>query len=224
MNIFDIIVGIVLVWSVFRGWKSGLLVQLSGIAGIILGTWVAFRFSDRIAQWLNMESVPAWVTFAIVLVAVMAGVIVVCSMITRLLKAGGLALPFRILGAVFAFAKGLLILSLLLLALEWIGPWTDYRKWTINQRAEQSELAEEAEITPGWEQKIKDAKSYPMLKSVGEFVFPYLAESSKILIDSFKAGEVPATDSLFQAVESVIFPSGIPDSLEVREAPLSDSL
>ena len=41
-------------------------------------------------------------------------VILLCQLITRLLKAGGLAGPLRLLGAVFAVAKGVLLLGLAL--------------------------------------------------------------------------------------------------------------
>ena len=44
MNIIDILVCLVLVLCVWSGWKNGILVQLSGIVGIIVGTWAAYRF------------------------------------------------------------------------------------------------------------------------------------------------------------------------------------
>lgn len=105
MNIIDILAGLVLVLCLWSGWRSGILVQLSGIVGIVAGTWVAYRFSHAIGRWLDLEEMPSEALFVIVLLGVLVCVILLCQLITRLLKAGGLAGPLRLLGAVFAVAK-----------------------------------------------------------------------------------------------------------------------
>lgn len=161
MNIIDILVGLVLVLCVWSGWRSGILVQLSGIVGIVIGAWVAYRFSYAVGRWLDLEEMPSEALFVIVLVGVLVCVILLCHLITKLLKAGGLAGPLRVLGALFAVAKGALLLGLALVAIEAAIPW----------------LSENNRASLG--KTLKEARSYTLLKSVGGFVFPYIVSGAK---------------------------------------------
>lgn len=165
MNIIDILVGLVLVVCVWSGWRNGILVQLSGIVGIVAGAWVAYRFSHAIGCWLDLEEMPSEALFVIVLIGVLVCVILLCQLVTRLLKAGGLAGPLRLLGALFAVAKGVLLLGLALVALEAAIPW-----FSPKNRASLGKT-------------LKEARSYPLLKNVGGFVFPYIVSGAKTVTD-----------------------------------------
>ncbi len=161
MNPVDICVLIVLGYCLWSGWKNGILVQLSGIAGIVLGAWVAYKFSHVVAGWFSLGEWPAEALFIVVLVAVMVGVIILARIVTRILRAGGLALPLRVVGALFAVAKGALALGLLLLAVETVLP-----------AGEKNSLPE----------SVRQAKSYTAIRWVGEYVFPYLSQGTRTLM------------------------------------------
>lgn len=201
MNIIDILVGITLVWCLWSGWRSGILVQLSGIVGIVLGTWVAYRFSHAVGQWLDMEEMPSEVLFVIVLLAVLVCVIIVCRLITRLLKAGGLALPLRVLGAAFALMKGVLLLGLALVALEAVGPWLSPKNKTSLNKS------------------LKEARSYRFMKEVGTFVFPYITEGTKAIARDFldRAKDYPTIDPVGEA-DSSSTTGATTDSLPVGDS------
>ena len=156
MNIIDILVCLVVVASVWSGWRSGILVQLSGIVGVVVGAWVAYRFSHTVGQWLDLEEMPSEVLFVIVLVGVMICVILLSHLVTRLMRAGGLAGPLRILGAVFAVAKGLLLAGLALVAVEATLPWLGEKNGASLKHT------------------LNEARSYSLLKGVGGYVFPYI--------------------------------------------------
>ena len=193
MNIIDILVGLVLVLCVWSGWRSGILVQLSGIVGIVAGAWVAYRFSHAIGRWLDLEEMPSEALFVIVLVGVLVCVILLCHLITKLLKAGGLAGPLRVLGALFAVAKGVLLLGLALVALEAAMPW-----FSVKNRASLGKT-------------LKEARSYSTLKQVGTFVFPYILSGAKAAADLYPTVEPTG--------ESVSSPSGATtDSLPVGDS------
>ena len=193
MNIIDILVGLVLVLCVWSGWRSGILVQLSGIVGIVVGAWVAYRFSHAIGRWLDLEEMPSEALFVIVLVGVLVCVILLCHLITKLLKAGGLAGPLRVLGALFAVAKGILLLGLALVALEAAMPW-----FSVKNRASLGKT-------------LKEARSYSLLKKVGTFVFPYILSGAKAAADLYPTVEPTG--------ESVSSPSGATtDSLPVGDS------
>lgn len=160
MNPVDICVLVVLLYALWSGWKNGILVQLSGMVGIVLGAWVAYKFSHVVAGWLSPRGVPAEVLFIGVLTAVMVGVIMLARLLTRLLRAGGLAAPLRLLGALFAVAKVGLVLGLLLLAVQTVLPWTEN----------------------GLPDTLRQAKSYTAIRWVGEYVFPYLSQGTRSLM------------------------------------------
>ena len=193
MNIIDILAGLVLVLCVWSGWRSGILVQLSGIVGIVAGAWVAYRFSHAIGRWLDLEEMPSEALFVIVLVGVLVCVILLCHLITKLLKAGGLAGPLRVLGALFAVAKGVLLLGLAMVALEAAMPW-----FSAKNRASLGKT-------------LKEARSYSILKKVGTFVFPYIISGAKAAADLYPTVEPTG--------ESVSSPSGATtDSLPVGDS------
>lgn len=186
MNIIDILAGLVLVLCLWSGWRSGILVQLSGIVGIVAGTWVAYRFSHAIGRWLDLEEMPSEALFVIVLLGVLVCVILLCQLVTRLLKAGGLAGPLRLLGAVFAVAKGVLLLGLALIALEAALPW----------------LSDKNRASLG--KTLKEARSYEILKGVGGFVFPYIVSGTKAVADEI-GDRYPTTEPAGASASS---PSG----------------
>jgi len=41
MSVIDLIVGLLMLWAVFNGWRQGLILQLCSLAGIVLGAWLA---------------------------------------------------------------------------------------------------------------------------------------------------------------------------------------
>lgn len=218
MHIIDLIVIVILVWCLWSGWKNGILTQLGGIVGIVVGAWVAYKFSHVIGGWLDMEELPTEVLFIVVLLAVMICVIVLCRLITKVFQAGGLAFPLRLLGAAFAVMKGILLLSLALLAFEAVMPWV---------RALSDDPSDDKKGLPS---QVTEAKSYRLIKSVGDFVFPYIAEGTQALIREVRGirneaapveTAVPATPTVLPAepatVEAPSAPQ--PDSVTVQSAP-----
>ena len=49
MNLLDIILGIILIFSFFQGTKKGLFVTLASLIGLVLGIMGAIYFSDYAA-------------------------------------------------------------------------------------------------------------------------------------------------------------------------------
>lgn len=171
MNIIDILVCLVVALCVWNGWRSGILVQLSGIVGVVVGAWVAYRFSHAIGRQLDLEELPSEVLFVIVLVGVMICVILLSHLVTRLLRAGGLAGPLRVLGAAFAVAKGLLLAGLALVALEAALPWLGEKNGASLKHT------------------LNEARSYSLLKGIGSYVFPYIVSGARAAADLYPTVE-----------------------------------
>lgn len=121
MNAFDIIVGVILVYSLIRGLFRGLVKEVSSIIGVLGGFFAAYSFYGFLAGYLSgVVSNPAYrnlLAFLIIFCAVVVLVNVLAIIIKYLLKIVFLGWLDRLGGVVFGFIKGALIVSVLFLAL-----------------------------------------------------------------------------------------------------------
>ncbi|NLY25313.1 MAG: CvpA family protein, partial [Bacteroidales bacterium] len=119
MNWFDILIGILLLIAVINGYRKGLIMQLVGLATIVLAAIFGGRLAERILPeiigWINLSPEAARVlsfVFAFALIAI------VLSLVGRLLQKfiDVVLLSFfnRLLGAVIAAGTMMLFLSILL--------------------------------------------------------------------------------------------------------------
>jgi membrane protein required for colicin V production len=133
MNIIlDIILAIPLIWAVWAGFRNGIIVQLGGIAGILLGAWLSFRYGTPLALWLGVgdEAAPV-VGFLIILVAVILLVALFSHLMRGVMRLAGLATLDRLGGALLSLLKVALILGLLLhgfVRLNRTVEWVDQRR------------------------------------------------------------------------------------------------
>lgn len=170
MNVLDIILAILLAVGAISGFRKGIISQLCGLAGILLGVWLAFKFSDKVSEWLGVEigDIASFVIVFVgaVLVAALAG-----KISAAILRATGLGIINRLGGALLSVVAYALIASLLLGLFERINNATE---WVEPQVMEESVLI-------------------PPVMQVSEFVFPYLAEVKDAIVesDSFKLDKQP---------------------------------
>lgn len=127
MNTIDLIILIPVAYFVFKGFTKGLMITLAMLAGLLLGFWAAINLSEFTAglltNELNLESeninlIAYLLTFVIVLVLVY----LLGQMLTSLLKATGLGFANRLGGALIGAAKGLLIVSALIILVNKVDP------------------------------------------------------------------------------------------------------
>ncbi|MBT7676186.1 MAG: CvpA family protein, partial [Flavobacteriaceae bacterium] len=53
MNIFDIVIVILLAYSLFRGISKGFVIEISGMIALFLGIMGAFKFSSFVGTYLT---------------------------------------------------------------------------------------------------------------------------------------------------------------------------
>lgn len=120
MTIFDYLVLVIVICSVVISLLRGLVKEVLSLASWIAALVVANAFGQTLAQWLP-DSIPGSVTRLIIAcIALFIGVkllmMLVAMMFQQLIKAGGLTLADRSLGALFGLARGVVIvLSVVLL-------------------------------------------------------------------------------------------------------------
>lgn len=165
INIVDIILAIVLVWALLSGLRKGLFSQASSFVGLLLGVWLAFKFNDRLSEWIGVEieGVAAYVVLFVV------GVLLawICSRISNWILNGiGLGVVDKIGGAVLSVVVYSLVLSLLL------GLFRN-----INSSLHIVE-----------DKVLEDSVLVEPIEKVSEVVFPYLVEAKDAILESDSFG------------------------------------
>ena len=117
MNYFDIIVGILLILALVKGFKNGLVIEVASLAALVLGVVGAVKFSYVTEQYLsghlNSENIGV-IAFFITFIVIVIGVHLLARLIDRLMAAVALSPINRILGALFSLLKYAFVISILL--------------------------------------------------------------------------------------------------------------
>jgi membrane protein required for colicin V production len=121
VNFFDIIVIVILGYCLIRGVFRGLIKELSSIIGVLGGFYAAFTYYPLVAKplskWITNTGYLNILSFLILFCGVFIIISILGIIINYLLKIAFLSWLDRILGSVFGAMKGVLIVSVLFIAL-----------------------------------------------------------------------------------------------------------
>ncbi|MBS9463309.1 CvpA family protein [Flagellimonas sp. 389] len=123
MSFLDIVIGILLVWGLYKGLKNGLFVEIASLVALIAGIYGAIHFSyiagDYLAENMNWSErylkIAAFLItfFAIVLLVHFAG-----KFLTKIADFAMLGLLNKIAGGIFGALKVAIIIGALLVFFE----------------------------------------------------------------------------------------------------------
>jgi membrane protein required for colicin V production len=123
MSFLDIVLGILLVWGLYKGLKNGLFVEIASLIALIAGIYGSIHFSyiagDYLSSHMNwneryMKITSFIITFVIIVVAVhLAG-----KFLTKIANFAMLGLLNKIAGAIFGALKVAVILGAILIFFE----------------------------------------------------------------------------------------------------------
>ncbi len=126
MNWLDLLLGILIAFSIWRSFAKGLTREVIGlvsvVAGILLAAWFYSAAAALIEPHVSSHNVANLLGFLIVFAGVMMLGSLVAWIIGKLLKITGLSLFDRLLGAVFGAIRGLLISAALVMAMLAFAP------------------------------------------------------------------------------------------------------
>ena len=120
MNWMDIIISIVAIVGLVIGWRMGLLGAIFNVLGVVVGVFLAARFSDDIASWFTergtSDAIATVLGYVVIIVAVFVGAQVARGFAKRMLNLVFLgwvdSLGAIAVGLLFGFAlSGALILA-----------------------------------------------------------------------------------------------------------------
>ena len=123
MSFLDIVVGILLVWGLFKGLKNGLFVELASLIALIAGIYGAIHFSYITGDYLsqNMDWNERYINIAAFLITFMGIVVVVHlagKFLTKIADFAMLGLLNKIAGGIFGALKVAVILGALFIFFE----------------------------------------------------------------------------------------------------------
>jgi len=121
MNLFDIIVIVILGYCLIRGIFRGLVKELSSIIGVFGGFYAAYTYypvlAKPLSKWIDNAGYLNILSFLIIFCGVFIIISILGIIINYLLKIVFLGWLDRVSGAMFGAMKGILIVSVLLIAL-----------------------------------------------------------------------------------------------------------
>lgn len=118
MNVLDAILLLCFLPAVIQGLRKGLVKQIFSLAAVLVGIFVAMRFTPDVSGWASqhVEGGAKFVNALCFGVLLIAGALVtqlVGELITKIMNTVTLGWANRLLGVIFAIFKVLLLLGLL---------------------------------------------------------------------------------------------------------------
>lgn len=119
MSFFDIIIGLLLCYSLYKGIRNGLFVELASFVSLILGIYFALKFSDILknilSEWLHWNPYTIQITaFLLTFIIVVLGVFWLGKILTSVVSFAFLGWVNSLGGGLFRILKTVLIISVFL--------------------------------------------------------------------------------------------------------------
>lgn len=119
MGLLDIILGGFLCYGMYRGFKNGFFIEFASLISLVLGIFMAIKFSAFTSGFLynqfgwTSRFVPI-IAFALTFLIVVLGIRIIAKIFTNLAAVAMLGWLNRIGGALFSVVKTILILSIVI--------------------------------------------------------------------------------------------------------------
>lgn len=129
MSFLDIILGLLLLWGLWKGLKNGLFVEIASIVALIAGIYGAIHFSYYAGDYLsqNMEWDERYINiaaFVITFIAIVFIVHIAGKLLTKIADFAMIGLLNKIAGGIFGVVKVAVILGALLVFFERVNDST----------------------------------------------------------------------------------------------------
>ncbi len=122
MNFIDIIVLIPICWFGFKGFKHGLICEITTLVAVIVGVWLAYKFSDLVAAWLPKMMFSGQIAFVLVFIVALVLVHLLGNLVQKAVKQVLPPVVDRIFGMLFGLTKVVVVLSVVFYMFDTIDP------------------------------------------------------------------------------------------------------
>lgn len=123
MNFLDIVLGLLLLWGLWKGLSNGLLLEIAAILALIAGIYGAIHFSyiagDYLSQRMDWDEKFINIASLIITFIIIVMVIhVLGKILTKIIDIAMLGILNKLVGALFGILKVAVILGALLVFIE----------------------------------------------------------------------------------------------------------
>ncbi|MBT9187185.1 MULTISPECIES: CvpA family protein [Zobellia] len=162
MSFLDIILGLLLLYGLWKGLKNGLFVELASLIALIAGIYGAIHFSYYAGDYLsqNMEWNERYINiaaFVITFIVIVFAVQLAGRFLTKIANFAMLGLLNKIAGGIFGVVKVAVILGALLIFFERVNNSAGVVK----------------------DETMKDSVLYEPIKEIGAFIFNKVLKEEK---------------------------------------------
>ncbi|MCF8320049.1 MAG: CvpA family protein [Flavobacterium sp.] len=152
MSYLDIFLGGLLIYGFVRGFWNGFFIELASFVSLLLGIYVAIKFSYIMksivanhVSW-NPKSIQI-VAFILTFILVVIGISLLAKFLTKIANKASLGIVNKVMGSVFGLLKMILMLSVLLSLFQKINfDYTFAKKSTIDNSYFFNPIQKTAEI------------------------------------------------------------------------------
>jgi len=126
MNTIDIVISVILLFGLIKGYIKGIFIEITSLVGLILGIYGAIHFSYYLSNILKSrvdwdESMIQIVAFAGTFVIILLALIFLGKALTKIAETASLGIFNKMLGAIFGILKYALILSIVFIVYDQIN-------------------------------------------------------------------------------------------------------
>jgi membrane protein required for colicin V production len=129
---FDWLLLVIVFLSVVMAFRRGIikvLFSLAGlIAGIILASWNYTQLAATLHRWITSNTAAQAIAFLAIFVTVMILFTLAARLVRKTVRAVGLGIVDRLLGAAFGFLRGILLGAAILMAITAFDPSSSWTK------------------------------------------------------------------------------------------------
>ncbi len=162
MNLLDIILGLLLAYGLYKGFKNGLFVEVASLIALIAGIFGAIHFSYIAGDYLhqNMQWDERYIniaSFIITFIIIVLLVHVAGKFLTRIADFAMLGLLNKLAGALFGSLKIAVIVGALLIFFERVNAAAGFVK----------------------NETMQESIFYEPVKEIGEYVFSMVLQDDE---------------------------------------------
>src|SRR5690349_8152756 len=126
MNGVDWLIVLAVLLSITLAASQGFFFEVFSLAGVVVGYLLAAWEYTRVSSWLSPYTRAQWVADAAGFLIIFLAVVLLAGMAGRItrwaVKEAGLRWFDRVLGAIFGFVRGVLLVSVILLSVATFAP------------------------------------------------------------------------------------------------------
>lgn len=157
MNYIDVILGLLLIFSVIGGFKNGLITEIASLAALILGIWGAIHFSyittELLIKYFDLKSdYLNIISFGVTFIVIVILVHIVGNVVNSMFDSMVLGVVNKLGGMVLGLARSILFLSIVLLVFD--------------------KIDNDVQIIP--EETKAKSRMYEPIRNIAPSIFPFI--------------------------------------------------